>query len=155
MRVASWQEYDSTSENHVTRLGAFASVNSWIKVWILGATTWITLSGITNFHFHPLGWECFSSNELIVTPLLLKAKCNLGVPFLICVFISWLLVVLFCTQDTAKTHRKRVRKNLCGADSSAIYRAISIMVVIALWMVLPYALNYQQWAAPHVYLFFM
>jgi len=46
--------------------------------------------------------------------------------------ISWLLVDLLCTQDAAKTHRKRVRKNLCGADSSAIYRAISIMVIIAL-----------------------
>lgn len=53
---------------------------------------------------------------------------------------------LLCTQDTAKTHRKRVRKTLCGADSSAIYRAISIMVIIALWMVLPYALNYQHLA---------
>ena len=35
-------------------------------------------------------------------------------------------------------------KILCGADCSAISRAVSIMVVIALWMVLPYVLSCQR-----------
>jgi len=62
-------------------------------VWILGAIEWvymdrvlITQSDIAIFHFHPLSLESSSSKGLIVTPFLLKAKCNLGVPYLICVF---------------------------------------------------------------------
>lgn len=113
------QEHYSTE---MMSLGSvcFASINSWIKVWIL---VLITPSASTHFDFHPLSWKQASFQEST-----LKSQCSFSAPCVICVFISWLLVNLLHGRDAAETQRKRVRKILCGADSSAISRAISIML---------------------------